>query len=92
MTIKSTLMSHMEESFLFRFDEQITESTDLFKVGIIDSHGYIRLMHYIQGTFDVKFSRSELLSNVITSVAGIVAVVEAKLVEKNGGERVCAEA
>jgi D-alanine--poly(phosphoribitol) ligase subunit 2 len=80
--IKATLMKHMEEAFLFRFGEEITESTDLFKAGIIDSHGYIGLMHFIQTAFNVKFTRSELLSNVITSLAGMVAVVEAKLAEQ----------
>ena len=86
--IKPILMKHMEEAFLFRFDGEITESTDLFVSGIIDSHGYISLVQYIQKTFDVKFSRDELLSNVITSLSGIVAVVEAKLAQLGQKERV----
>jgi len=77
--VKSQIVAYMERVFLVRFDADITDSTDLFKAGIIDSHGYIQLMQFIQRTFQVRFSRDELLSGVITSLSGIVGVVEAKL-------------
>lgn len=77
--VKSDLIKYMEKTFLFQFDESVTESTDLFKAGIIDSHGYIQLMQFVQETYQIKFSRAELLSNVITSVSGMVAAVEAKI-------------
>lgn len=69
----------MERTFLFEFDEDVGDNTDLFKAGIIDSHGYIQLMRFIQDTFGVRFSRNELLSAVITSLSGMVAVVEEKI-------------
>jgi D-alanine--poly(phosphoribitol) ligase subunit 2 len=77
--VKSEVAKYLESKFLFQFDDDITESTDLFKAGIIDSYGYIQLMHFIQDKFRIKFSRDELLSNVLASLSGIVASVEVKL-------------
>jgi len=77
--VKPELANYMEKAFLFQFDEDITESTDLFKAGILDSYGYIRLLQFVQDKFQIKLSKDELLSNVMTSLSGIVAVVETKL-------------
>ncbi|MGH8260247.1 MAG: acyl carrier protein [Steroidobacteraceae bacterium] len=77
--VRDEVANYLEKTFLFNFDADITDSTDLFKAGIIDSHGYIQMMQFIQDAFHVEFSREELLSNVITSLSGIVASVEAKL-------------
>jgi acyl carrier protein len=80
--IKSEIAEYMEKTFLFEFDADITESTDLFKAGVIDSYGYIRLMQFIQNAYQIRFSRDELLSSLITSLSGIVSVVQAKLADK----------
>jgi len=77
--VKPELIKYLEETFLFQFDEDIDESTDLFKAGIIDSYGYIKMMQFIQARFEITFSKEELLSNVISSLSGIVASVEVKL-------------
>jgi acyl carrier protein len=86
--VKSALAQYMQQVFLFEFDEEITESTDLFKAGIIDSHGYIQLMLFIQDTFRIKLSRDELLSGVISSLRALANLVEAKLeYERRGVDR-----
>ena len=77
--VKTAIVEYMEKTFLFEFDVEITDSTDLFKEGIMDSFGYMQLMKFLQDTFRIKFSKEEMLSNVITSLSGIVAAVEAKL-------------
>jgi len=77
--IRARVVSYMEETFLFQFDNDVTETTDLFKAGIMDSFGYIQLMRFIQTTFGITFSKEELLSNVVTTLSGIVATVESKL-------------
>jgi D-alanine--poly(phosphoribitol) ligase subunit 2 len=77
--IKGIVVDYLEEALLFQFDADVTEATDLFKAGIMDSYGYLQLMQFIQGTFEIELSRAELLSNVTTSLSGIVALVEAKL-------------
>ncbi|GAA2461825.1 acyl carrier protein [Streptomyces glaucus] len=65
------LKRYMEERFLFTFDEDITEDTDLFKAGILDSFGYIELMAHIEETYGVKFGEEDLLNGVVVSFSGI---------------------
>jgi acyl carrier protein len=85
--IKAELVDYLQRSFLFQFDAEVTESTDLFKAGIIDSYGYIQLMKFVQATYQISFSKAELLSNVVTTLSGMVALVETKLAEAD--TRVC---
>lgn len=73
--ITDELKRYMEDRFLFSFDEEITEDTDLFKAGILDSYGYIELMAHVEETYGVKFTEEELLSDVrvcLSSIAGFV--------------------
>ncbi|WP_437624446.1 phosphopantetheine-binding protein [Sorangium sp. So ce1151] len=79
----------MQNAFLFTFNEEINESTDLFKAGIVDSFGYVQLITFLQKNFQITFSNNELLSNVLTSLSAIVATVEAKLDEAQRAK--CAE-
>ncbi|WP_438018412.1 phosphopantetheine-binding protein [Sorangium sp. So ce315] len=79
----------MQKAFLFTFDEEINESTDLFRAGIIDSFGYMQLIDFLQRTFQITFSTSELLSNMLTTLSAIVATVEAKIYDAQRAE--CAE-
>ncbi|XXT21471.1 phosphopantetheine-binding protein [Sorangium sp. So ce429] len=76
----------MQKAFLFTFNEEIDESTDLFKAGIMDSFGYMQLIDFLQKTFEITFSTSELLSNVLSSLSAIVETVEVKLDEKRSAE------
>jgi acyl carrier protein len=77
--ITDELKRYMEDRFLFTFDEEITEDTDLFKAGILDSYGYIELMAHIEETYGVKFTEEELLSNVMVSLSSITGFVTSHL-------------
>jgi acyl carrier protein len=73
--MKQELKQHMEEQFMFEFDSQITEDTDLFKAGVLDSFGYITLMKHIEQTYDVRFSEDDVLGNVMVSFSSIAEFV-----------------
>ncbi|AJT61931.1 acyl carrier protein [Streptomyces chattanoogensis] len=74
--MKQELKKHMEERFMFEFDSDITEDTDLFKAGILDSFGYISLMAHIEEEYGVPLG-DEILGNVMVSLNGIVGLVDA---------------
>jgi acyl carrier protein len=78
------LKRYMEERFLFTFDETITEDTDLFKAGILDSFGYIELMSHIEETYGVKFGEEDLLNGVMVSFSGIRDFVGSALRQSTG--------
>ncbi|MFF7725375.1 acyl carrier protein [Streptomyces sp. NPDC008001] len=71
------LKKYMEEQFMFEFDGEVTEDTDLFKAGILDSYGYISLMAHIEQHYDVRFGEDEMLGSVMVSLSGITATVGA---------------
>ncbi|MGW0889921.1 acyl carrier protein [Saccharopolyspora sp. NPDC002578] len=74
--MKDELKAYLEEQFMFEFDAEITEETDLFKAGILDSFGYISLMTHIEQEYGVQFGEDELLGNVMVSLAGIAEFVD----------------
>ena len=76
--IRSTLVEFLEETFLFEFDQQITEESDLFKEGIMDSFGYIKLMKFIKETYRINLSREEILTDVISTLSGMVSLIDSK--------------
>ncbi len=68
----------MTETFLFEFDNEITEKSDLFKMGVIDSFGYIQLLKYLEIEFKIKYSEEEILTNVLVSFSNIIDSVSKK--------------
>ena len=74
--IISKVKHFLTDTFLFDFDDQITHDSDLFKLGIIDSLGYIKLIRYLEKEFHIEFSEEDFMSNVLVSFDSIVAYVE----------------
>ncbi len=73
------LKTYMEDSYLFTFNEEITTESDLLKMGIIDSYGYIKLINYIEKEFGIRFTEDEILDNIFVSLSGLVGCVNRKL-------------
>jgi acyl carrier protein len=76
--INDKIKKYLVETFLFEFDDKITETSDLFKLGILDSFGYIQLIQYLEDEFSVTFSEEEMLSNLLVSYSAIVNCVSQK--------------
>jgi acyl carrier protein len=78
-TMLQKLTDYLEESFMFEFSDEITQESDLFKAGIIDSYGYIKLIKYLQTEFGVTFSEEEILDNIFVSLQSLAECLERKL-------------
>ncbi|MER5408925.1 acyl carrier protein [Streptomyces sp. NPDC002769] len=76
------IREYMEDRFMVDFGEDVTPDTDLFKVGVMDSFGYLQLMDYLETEFDVKIASDEILGNVFVSLATIDAFVAEKIEAK----------
>ncbi|UJF34785.1 acyl carrier protein [Paenibacillus hexagrammi] len=70
--------SFLEERFLVNFGEDITEDTDLFKAGIIESKGYMGIITFLQDDLHIEMSDEDLFMNVFASLSNIVDFVEKK--------------
>ena len=67
------------KNFLIEFKDEINNETDLFETGIIDSFGFIELITYIEKTFRVEFEPDELLTDHLSNVNSMVALIRKKL-------------
>lgn len=78
--ISSTIADFMEKQFLFTFDGRaVTDQTNLFASGHLDSFGFVELITFLEQEFAIKLSDDDLLSNRLNSLASLAAVVEEKL-------------
>ena len=72
------IRDYIEESFLIVFDESFPEDTDLFKEGVMDSFGYVKLCRFLEREFNFTFSEQDLTGNVLVSLSRIRTFVEQK--------------
>ncbi len=77
--LRDEVKNFLEDNFLFEFDQEITDSSDLFRSGIIDSFGYVRMLQHFEEQYQFKLSEDEYLSNIFVSLKDIVAFLETKV-------------
>lgn len=71
--------SFLTRQFLFEFTDQITDETDLFQEGIVDSFGFIELIGFLEKEFNIKFSDEELISGQFNSFNKIIGILSNKI-------------
>ncbi|WKU05542.1 acyl carrier protein [Micromonospora sp. HUAS LYJ1] len=75
-TLTAQLRAYIERESLFVFGDEITEDSDLFKAGVLDSFGYISLMAHVKDEYGVELT-DNMLDDVMVSLSSIVTWVEA---------------
>ena len=83
--MKEKIQQFMKETFLLEFNQDVTEDSDLFKLGVINSIGYIKLIDYLQQEFNIKFSEEEILSDVFVTFSSILDCISKKVQDKSFG-------
>lgn len=68
----------MAKAFLFEFGQEVKVDTDLFEAGLIDSFGFVELVSFLEGTFEVKFTDDDLASPDTATLGGITRTVLAR--------------
>ena len=76
---RNAIRSYIEESCLIKYGETVTPETDLFEAQIIDSFGFVELVTYLESTFAIKITDEDLLSQRLTSLNSIVALVQERI-------------
>ena len=66
------IRTFLENQCLFEFNDEITQETNLFKEGLMDSYSFIELINYLENNFDVKFQQHELLASNFCSLNAIL--------------------
>ncbi len=73
------IKQYLATNSLAEFDAGVTETSDLFKEGFIDSFGYIELVKFLEKEFQIRFTDEELVSNQLNTLKNITNMVQSKI-------------
>lgn len=73
--LEDEIRGFLTRTFLFEFEGNVNEDTDLFEAGLIDSYGFIELVKFLEGTFGLKLSDDDLASPAFATLSGITLLV-----------------
>jgi acyl carrier protein len=74
----SKLRKFFVEQLMVKFDDRLTENSNLFQQGVINSHGYMQILNFLEKEFNVTLTDDELFSNVLVSYSSILDFLESK--------------
>ena len=75
--IKARIRGFLEEQFVLDFEKDgLTDETDLFESGIVDSFAMVQLLSFLETEFRICIPDVDMASPQLAQVAGIVAYVE----------------
>lgn len=74
----SKLRRFFAEQLMVKFDDRLTENSNLFQQGVINSHGYMQILNFLEKEFNVTLTDDELFSNVLVSYSNILDFLESK--------------
>lgn len=80
--MKDKIEQFISDALMLKFNDEITEDSDLFQLGLIDSYGYIQILDFLEREFQITMTDEELLSNVLVSLSNMVNFVEQKMKEE----------
>ncbi|MGH8616879.1 MAG: acyl carrier protein [Burkholderiales bacterium] len=72
------IRAHLADKYQVKFGGQVTDTTDLLDIGLLDSFGFVELVQHVEDTFKITFDDAELSSNALATVQGLVAAIERK--------------
>lgn len=77
--IEQKIKAFLEEKLLVNFDAKVTPTSNLFELGFIDSYGFMELVKFMEGEFNIQFSSDELVSSSLVSLVSMTHAIENKL-------------
>lgn len=72
---EETIREFLTRNFLFEFGDSVGPDTNLFRLGLIDSFGFVELVAFLESGFGVKLEDEDLVGGELTSLCGMVATV-----------------
>jgi acyl carrier protein len=75
-TLTAQIQSFLVDEFLFG-EGTVEPSDDLFETGVVDSLGFLRVLAYMDRSFGVQVSMSEIVMENFNTVEKVAAYVVA---------------
>ena len=81
MKYKKEIHEFIIENFLFGDGKDLTDSTDFFNGGIVDSTGILEIMCFIEETYDLVIPDDDVVLDNFSSVNSVSNYLEENLTE-----------
>ncbi|MFH1686994.1 MAG: acyl carrier protein [bacterium] len=79
MDIRTNLRDFIVDSFLLGRDpEELSDSSSLLDLGVIDSTGVLELVGHLEATFAITVEDDELIPDNLDTINNLVRFVEGK--------------
>jgi acyl carrier protein len=63
-------------------DTLFDQDADLFEFGYVDSVGFVKLVVWLEQTYDVKLTEAYLLDERFNTISGIASIVDGRVAER----------
>jgi acyl carrier protein len=77
--IRSTIRSFIEQNFLLTPDTKLGDADSLLELQIVDSTGFLELVHFVESSFGIKVADEEMAPENLETIDNIVQFVGRKL-------------
>ena len=81
MKYKKEIHEFIVENFLFGDEKDLTDSTDFYNGGIVDSTGVLEIMCFIEETYDIVIPDDDVILDNFSSVNSVSNYLEKHLTE-----------
>lgn len=82
--MRAKLSQYVVDTFMYG-EGKIRDDQQLFETGVIDSLGFMKLIAFVEETFDVSLDMSEVTIDNFASIDAMVETIEAKQAEQGKG-------
>ncbi|OAN55069.1 hypothetical protein A6A05_00475 [Magnetospirillum moscoviense] len=73
------IVEYLQATFLFDLrQERLDDRSNLFEAGFVDSYGLVELVGFLERTFSIRLTDSDLTSPRLASIDGMVRMVAEK--------------
>lgn len=83
MTYKKDIEEFIVENFLFGEKNGLTETTNFFDKGIVDSTGVLELICFLEETYDLTIDDEEVTQKNFSSIFNVNNFLQKKITHQN---------
>jgi D-alanine--poly(phosphoribitol) ligase subunit 2 len=75
MLIREKVKSYLTVNFLIDFGGDVTDDTNLFESGRLDSFAFVQLVGFFESEFKLKLTDDDMTSDGLTSLAKMTQLI-----------------
>jgi acyl carrier protein len=79
MDVKKKIRDYIEDEILFEKRSSLSDTASFQTSGILDSTGFLELITFVEGEFDIEISNDELVPEYLDSIEKLSNLVVKKL-------------